>query len=167
MPNLPGMLQGGCFDCSEVTRRKALNACQYIAAIEEQSGARQVKRLLLGAIDPGELLALANVVDDPQTLFLSGDLQWMRKISKPRFREVRNLIAGRILCLETILAILLERHGAAKLIEQFGPDPRYITLKILFSKGTSTSERDARQGIVSYNQDRNREFGRDFFYSVG
>ena len=166
MTNLPGMLQGGCFDCSEAAKDRALGACRHIQAIEERSGARDIKKLLLGAIDPGELLALAHLVEDSQALFLSGDLQWMRTVNKPHFRTVRELIAGRILCLETILTILLERHGAAKIVEKFGADPRYITLKILFGKGTSTAERDAREGIASYNQDRQREFGPDFFYSL-
>lgn len=145
---------------------RALSACRYIPAIEERSGAREIKRLLLGVIDPGELLALANLAEDPDSLFISGDLQWMRRVNKPRFREIRNLIAGRVLCLETMLAIILERYGATAVREKFGADPRYVTLKILFGKGTATLERDVREGIASYNQDRKREFGADFFYCI-
>jgi hypothetical protein len=97
------MLQGGCFDCSDAAKHRALRAARHVAAIEERSGSREIKKLLLGAIDPGELLALAHLAEDRQTLFMSGDLRWMRTMQKPRFGSVRELIAGRILCLEALL----------------------------------------------------------------
>lgn len=167
MPDLPGMLKAGWFNCSEAMKLKALGACRYVAAVEQRSGAREIKKLLLGAVDPGELLALAIMAEDRHALFLSGDLNWMRIVNKPRFQAVRALIAGRILCLETILAILVERYGAAKLIDKFGAEPqKYQTLKIIFSQGMQTAESDIREAINSYKQDRQRQFGEDFFYSA-
>jgi len=159
------MLQGGYFDCSEIARERALRACRYVQAVEERSGAREVQRLLLGEIDPGELLAVAYLVAHPQALFMSGDLQWMRKISKRRFQSVRDLIAGRVLCLESMLMMLVERYGIAWVVSKFGAEPQHITLKILFGRGTATTEQEAFEGIGSYYRERKREFGEDFFYS--
>jgi hypothetical protein len=163
--SLPSMLQGGCFDCSAVAKQRALRATRHVAALEERSGAREIKKLLLGAIDPGELLALAHLAEDRQALFMSGDLRWMRIMQKRRFGKVRELIAGRILCLETVVAILVSRYGAAAVIGKLGDDPRYLTLKILLGQGKSTPEREFIEGVTSYRQNREREFGPDFFYS--
>lgn len=163
--DLPGMLRGGGFDCSDATRVRALRDSQYVKAIESRSGDRNVKRLLLGAIDPGELLALAHLAEDRTMLFASGDLQWMRTIHKPRYREIRSMIAGRIICLETILFVLLEQYGPQRVIQRFGSsDLAHHTLKILFSRGVATSERDASEGITSYYKSRELEFGADFFH---
>ena len=158
------MLRGRRFDCSEIARQRALNATRYVVAIEERSGSREIQKQLLGAIDPGELLALAYLVDDRQALFMSGDLRWMRALQKKRFEGIRILVAGRILCLETVLAILVEHIGAAKVIEKLGEDPRYLTLKILLSKGRSTPDAEFVEGLASYRKDREREFGADFFF---
>jgi hypothetical protein len=167
MDALPGMLKGGRFGCSEAARNRALMACLLVAPIEERSDAREVKKLLLGAIDPGELLALAQLSEDPNALFLSGDLRWMRAVNKPRYQSVRDKIAGRVLCLETLLVILLESYGAAWVVRHFGADTQYKTLKIIFPLGAETPERDAIEGINSYNEDRKREIGMDFFYLSG
>lgn len=89
----------------------------------------------------------------------------MRTIQKPRFGSVRELIAGRILCLETLLEILINHCGAAMVIRKLGDDPRYLTLKILLGQGKATAEPEFVEGVISYKQDREREFGSDFFYS--
>jgi hypothetical protein len=50
-------------------------------------------------------------------------------------------------------------------IRKLGDDPRYLTLKILLGQGKATTEREFVEGVISYRQDREREFGSDFFYS--
>lgn len=85
-------------------------------------------------IDDGEAVIFAALVEDRTLALATGDKVSLRALcAAPELRDVRDALAGRVLCLETLLHGLVMRHGALAVGEAFRLVRRYQTIGIVLS----------------------------------
>lgn len=113
------------------------------------------------AIDEGEALMLALLVERPAWLLTSGDKRWMIAVAQAtELRDLLHAVSGRIVCMETVLVMLLDRLGVRPLAQALEPlRPWHTTLRVAFPAGAETSERACREALESYLDDLQREVG--------
>jgi hypothetical protein len=149
--------------------QRALEACARIRPWLDKAPTKTVARLAkFRAIDPGEAALLATMIEDRSLSFLSGDKRWMRVLGgQPELRDIRETIAGRVICLETVVESMIRQWGIRTTARLLTPARSHSqTLKVLFSDGEKTREDNCLEGIRSYIADLERVVGEGFLLSL-
>jgi hypothetical protein len=152
----------------ENSRRAALEACDRVAAITERpDDDRLLDRLAsIDDIDDGEALMLALAAENGASYLASGDKRAMiALVTRVEVRDVRDRVAGRIVCLEALVKLLVNADGVTPIATAFAPVcPSNRTLSIFFAAGAATTPENCLPLIESYVRDLERQLGIDFLY---
>lgn len=80
-------------------------------------------------------------------------------------RDIRNAIAGRIVCLESIIQLLVKHDGIVPVAMAFSHlRPLNTMLRVVFSEAGSTSKETCLDYLDSYLADLSGKVGDDFLY---
>jgi hypothetical protein len=136
------------------SREKALAWCEKIAGIKERPSA-DVLEPLMEAMDPGEAILFATAANLQRSLIATGDKRACAALaSKESLAGTRHLLAGKVLCLETALEILLTTMGFEALARCLTPVREHNnTMRILLPQSEKTTEDHFRSGLSSYVAD--------------
>jgi hypothetical protein len=138
---LPHMLQRGRSfrkKYSQDVRAKAGTVADAIPAILERPADDDRLQLLLSitGIDEGEALLYGLLAESAHCWLTSGDKTAMRALAgQESLLAIRSMIAGRVICLESILKMLILADGVAGVAEAWLPlKDSYKSLSVIFSE---------------------------------
>ena len=85
--------------------------------------------------------------------------------SNPALRDIRMAIAGRVICMETIIRELVAADGVRSTAEAFAVvREANATLRVVFSERNTASGRQCLEALDSYLSELTGELGPDFLY---
>lgn len=148
-------------------RDAALAACQEMPPVPSDFDPAIVERLAaVQNMDAGEALLFAILAAQPASLLTSGDKRALvAAASAPAIADLRPLFAGRVICLESIYALLVRLYGATSLAARLAPViPFHKTTSILFSPGVVALQGDVEAGLDSYVTLLRDQVGDDFLH---
>lgn len=100
-------------------------------------------------IDTGEAVLLALAMGDTQGYFMTGDKRALRAISQ--LRDCVDSISGRIIMIEQILLMSLERKGHSWLQENVCPNKNIDkAVSVIMGSRCDCNEENIRSGLGSY-----------------
>jgi len=138
----------------------ALQQCRAVAALTEQPmGLNAVSRLLdVKGIHSGEAVLYALLMERPSYYLASGDKRGMVAVATaPELADIRSAVAGRIICLEAVLGMLIREDGPDAVKAAFVPlCTCNKSLTVFFS------ETDCLEAVHSYFNDLVRQTGEGF-----
>jgi len=150
---LPYMLKKGRLArrYPEGVRDKASAWCERIEPVEARPSTDFLEPLL-EVVDEGEALLLATVAGLSDGIVATGDKRACGAIAMaPTLSEIRPRLAGKVLCLEVVLELLLNRLGFQKVATALIPVRDYsTTLRLLLPEAGATSEEHFRAGLASH-----------------
>lgn len=165
---LPHMLRKG-----RLTRQypkgvleKAAAWCERIGSVEKRPSVK-LEKLLIEHVDPGEAQLLATVAELKDGLIATGDKRACEAVATaPSLSEIRSRLVGKVLCLESILALLVESVGFDAVANALVPvRASNRTLRLLLPESSATDEDHFRAGLASYLEDMKRRAGALLFPS--
>jgi hypothetical protein len=117
-------------------------------------------------IDSGEAEVIAVAVERGHIYLASGDKRWMRAlVAAPNLADVRAALAGRVICTEIVLRLLVESDGVAAVASAFAAVREgNQTLRVVFSEAAATDQVQCLSYIRSYYTDLVRDVGDGFFF---
>lgn len=142
---------GFCHDVAPLTQRPSdVGTLAQLAAVND--------------IDEGEAVMYGLMVDHPLYILASGDKRAMRALAaNAGLRNIRDALAGRILCLEAAVHMLVRRDGVTQVANGFTPLRSVNTaLRVAFSRGAATTKKDCLRALESYLSDLKNDVGGDF-----
>lgn len=152
---------------AEVVSR-ALEACKTIPALEllPDAGTQALFEGRIG-VDAGEALLFGVVARHSLCLMASNDKTAMRTVATdPGLQELRSRVAGRVVCLESLTRLLLERDDPEAVARAFGgrfaSDKR---LAAILSMGMDGQPEECLAAVDSFLAGLRRELGADFLWS--
>lgn len=150
----------------EGVRGRASAWCGKIAAIEDRPPT-EFHEPLLEVVDPGEALLFATAADLDDGVVATGDKRACLGVATaPSLSHLRPRLAGRVLCFEGALELLLARLGFPALAAALTPVRDYNqTLRLVLSEASATSEEHFREGISSYLGSLERQAGQLLYRS--
>jgi hypothetical protein len=146
-------------------RDAALHELQTIQVWRHQPGADLLQRLVdVYDVDQGEAVIFGSGAELSSLLMVSGDKRSMRALCEaPELRDIRDSIAGRVVCLESLLHALIDSHGAATIGQAFQPvSSHHVTLRVVFTKTNMADEVQCHLAIDSYLRELKGWVGADF-----
>ncbi|MCY2987734.1 MAG: hypothetical protein NTY19_07710 [Planctomycetota bacterium] len=152
--------------CQPQTRDRALAACKTVPAVTDRPADQLHQRLIdFREIDGGEALLYALLVEQPTYLLASGDKRAMLTIAgAPELHDIRDCIAGRVICLETVLRLLVMADGAVATASAFSVFPDHKTMQVIFSEVNFSDQEKCLASLDSYLRNLKRTVGADFLY---
>ena len=138
---------------SPEARASALALCEQIDSVRDRPSG-DVLELLVGheGIDAGEILLYASLAENPSWMLLSGDKRAMRALCTARdLNHVKDAIAGRIACVESVIERMVTANGAAHTVSAFMPvRSSSPTLSVVLSDSNATSDETCLMATRSY-----------------
>lgn len=117
-------------------------------------------------IHGGEAFLFATLAEQPTWLLTTGDRKSLIALATDlKVRPVRTAVAGRVICLETALRVLVLNDG----VEAVGKAFRHVrecnkSLSVFFSDINCKNQDSCLEGLDSYIRELNRQVGDDFLY---
>ncbi|MDB6172077.1 MAG: hypothetical protein JWL59_1388 [Chthoniobacteraceae bacterium] len=152
----------------DIIRKLGIEAASTIHPIETQISDASIANLLAAVddIDPGEALLLGLLVENKSWLLTTGDKRFLRALARsPSLYSVRNAVAGRIVCLETVIELLVGIEGIKPVAVAFtNVRDCNQTLSVIFSSGENTGEEHCRAGLESKIRDLESDIGPNLLY---
>lgn len=150
----------------ESFRANALSATQHVNEITVRPPGL-MHELLVGAsdVDEGEAELYAHLAAGNEYFLASGDKRAMRSICRDAMlRPVREAIAGRVICLETMLKLLVHIRGVTSIAACFAPMRNYDhkTIRIVFSDANIKDQNASIQALDSAINALKVDLGPDF-----
>ena len=150
---LPHMLRKGRLvrRYPEGVLEKAAAWCEKIGAVEKRPSI-ELQDQLLEVVDSGEALLFATVAELDDGLVATGDKRACVAVATAAsLSALRPHLAGKVLCLESALDLLLEAVGFEAISGALTPVRAYSqTLRLLLPEASATSEDHFRAGLASY-----------------
>jgi len=167
LPALPHMLARGrkfAQLMNPQTRKLALGACETVPEIADRPGDEVFQQLLdVPDIDAGEAVLYGLLAEQPACVLASADKRAMQAVgSQPELTGVRQRVAGRVICLETVLELLMRHDGVEATAHAFAVFPQYKTFQVVFSSHNATDQARCLASLRSYLRDLKRQVGDDF-----
>jgi hypothetical protein len=140
----------------------AMSTCTAIAALtaapSEQSSAWVTDA---PGIDPGEAFLFAHMLDDPRTLLLTGDKRALVALAgTPSLAAVATSVAGRVVCVEAALSLLVRNLGISQVAPAFQPlRTASATLRVVFSEVLCADQNQCLDALEGYFSALNAETG--------
>jgi len=152
----------------EAFRRIALDEARTIAPLRDypnESAAVQ-ELALVEAIHPGEAFLFAVLAENPGHLLATGDKTSLIALATaPNLRSIRDSLAGRIACLETVVLGLLRTKGAPEIAAALTPlRSLNVVLQVVLSLGIHTPGPQMEQYLGHYIRDLEEQVGTDFLF---
>jgi hypothetical protein len=151
-------------------RKAALDYCGRIRGISGQHDAAVLDRLARHRhVEAGEAQLLAHALQERSALLATADKRFLRALcTAPALAEIRAAIAGRVVCLETLIRMHLDTKGIAAAATKFSAAADYNgTIHLLFGGGPNTAEQHCRDGLRSFLADLETIVGAEFLFSPG
>ncbi|KKL72794.1 hypothetical protein LCGC14_2081330 [marine sediment metagenome] len=169
---LPHMLRRGrAFSAySDQAKARAEKQCTRVSALTDRPRNDRVLDLLstIEDIGVGEALLYALLAEKPGAYLASGDKRAMIALAAdPALQDVRRSVAGRVVCLEAALKLLVERTGVKPTARAFSPlrEVKVNTvLRVVFSSAEATTKADCLEALNSYLADLDGKTGGGFLY---
>ena len=157
LPALPSQLERGKNfkkNYSDAVRATASAKCQTVPPIEGRpDDDDRFQRLVeTNNIDEGEALLFALVSENEHFYLASGDKRSMVALGTTgALADVRTAVAGRVICLEATLKMLIEADGVAVTAAAFAAvREAHQTLRVVFSEAAATNQAECLHYIASY-----------------
>jgi hypothetical protein len=144
-----GKPDGKVFRCVDAAKA-VVSAVETFGELPQPDPALLTKFQDVVGIDAGEAVMLARLIEDPNTLFLTGDKRALRAVAAMD-RQVRASIAERVVPVECIIKCVLDMYGIDEL------RTRVCTWKdvdkavaIVMGSRCDQAEASVREGLASY-----------------
>lgn len=126
-----------------------------VAAIPEADAPIDLELLdtLKSFVDEGEAQLMALAAAQQCTLLISGDKRAIAGLVKSGVTECIDALRGKVVSLEAVLWILLEKLTALEVRDAFRPVLDYSTLRIVLSDHAIADRARCLEGIRSYYED--------------
>ena len=152
-------------------RMQALAAAERIDVWREQPSAELLQRFQdVPDVDAGEAGLFASLAEQPLYLLASGDKRALRAIcQEPGLRAIRDAVAGRVICFESVLAALVDGYGHVPIGNAFAPLRTYYgSLNLVFTDHILSQERpdQCRYAIDSLLRELRAAVGEGFLREV-
>ncbi|MCH7701179.1 MAG: hypothetical protein IID37_05790 [Planctomycetes bacterium] len=116
-------------------------------------------------IDVGEAELFALLAEHDGYYLTTGDKRALVALATQKeLADLRQHVAGRLICLESVLKLLVDRNGAKATAQAFRELRTHRTIGVLLSDPQARSDDVCRQGIDSYLDDLIRKTGGDLLY---
>jgi hypothetical protein len=120
----------------------------------------------VSGIDDGEASFLAILAEHAGWYLTTGDKRALIALARhDDLSEIRERIAGRVICLESLLRMLVRRRGAGVVAEAFAPVRTHKTVGILLSEPQVRSDEVCLAGIDSYLNALKSQVGEGFLWT--
>lgn len=171
LDSLKHMLRKGARSLSRYSEEilvRAANDCSRVAALDEEPSEQMLE--LFGAhatsVHVGEAVLLVLTASHGDYYFGTNDKTALRAVAcEAGMAELRERVAGRIICLETVVKLLIKRMGAEELATRLAPVLRFDSrLFAIFSPAQSGRSEDCPIAIESFLSGLRRELGEDFLW---
>ena len=117
-------------------------------------------------IDVGEAELFALLAEHDGYYLTTGDSRALVALAvREEVAELRQRVAGRLICLESVLRLLVDRNGAEATAQAFRALRTHRTIGVLLSDPQARSDDVCLQGIDSYLNNLVEKTGSDFLYS--
>ncbi|HUS58297.1 MAG TPA: hypothetical protein VM141_06575 [Planctomycetota bacterium] len=169
---LPYMLYGKSFRRTypESVLNSARDWCDRIASITEAPGNSAAEDRMIAVTDPdngkhlidrGEAFMYSLLLHKPACYLASGDKRAMIALATaPELKTLRDAVAGRIVCLEAVLRLLIAENGPMAIARALKPlMPCHKTIQIVFSQPLHCHE-----ALSSYLNELQRKVGGGFLF---
>lgn len=105
-------------------------------------------------IDAGEAVLYALLAENPSYFLTSSDKRAMRTIAQqPPLAPIYTAVAGRVICLETLLLALVKQQGVTTIDRALTPvQPLNTVLRIAFSAQCLAQPDECLQALTHYQQ---------------
>ncbi|MBX3269799.1 MAG: hypothetical protein KF729_06040 [Sandaracinaceae bacterium] len=112
-------------------------------------------------LDAGEVILLAEAIEDPESFFLTGDKRCIRALnSKPDLAEVCDTLKRRIWCLEALVGHLIDHCGFETVRARIVPNrQRDRTMQSVFGSGDRATLSAVHEALTHYVDDLRKESG--------
>lgn len=144
---------------------RALAACSVVDSFNERPTTRFERVLSENAsIDEGEAVLYGLLADHPNYMLLSNDKRAMREIGlTPELAELRQIVAGRVICLEEVVQRLFELDGHYSVCQALSPVKNCDTvLTVLLTDLNIHDEGQFRVALDSYLRHLHETVGTGF-----
>ncbi|NOT01772.1 MAG: hypothetical protein HOP29_14220 [Phycisphaerales bacterium] len=119
----------------------------------------------ISGIDLGEAQLFAMLAEHDGYYLTTGDKRALVTLAtSTKVAEIRGRVAGRVICLESILKLLVRRNGANATAQAFRDLRTHRTVGVLLSDTQARSDQVCLHGIDSYLNDLIQRTGEDFLY---
>ena len=142
---------------------RALAFVRTCASVEPGAHlADRMAGLLRPGIDEGEALLMASAADFPDSLLATGDKKSLLTLCENPMenREIRSLLAGRVICFEALLLRLIHHEQVgfervresvvAGLLTEQREATRDVTMAVVFSQRMKSNQVDVEDKLRSY-----------------
>ena len=120
---------------------------------------------LISGIDLGEAELFALLAEHDGHYLTTGDSRALVALAvREEVAELRQRVAGRLICLESVLKLLVDRNGAKATAQAFRALKTHRTIGVLLSDPQARSDDVCLKGIDSYLNDLVQRTGSDFLY---
>jgi len=167
LDTLPYVMRKNMIHTVDVIER-VIKACKYVSVIDTYPDATVHQQLSEEAkIDVGEALLYALLAENGSFLLTSNDKNAMRSLTlSTSLHHIKAAIAGRVICLETILLMLIEKYGVERIGEALAPViSTNVILRVAFSPGCIAMPDECRNALSAYHQYIIRDVGGDFLWN--
>lgn len=148
-------------------RLAAQLACTEIKGVAARPDDDLLQQLIaVPEIDEGEALLYGLLAERPTCLLASGDKRAMVALgTRPEVASIRQMVASRVICLETVLRLLVIEDGptavGGKLLNAVAS---HKTLEVVFSPRNINDQKRCLAALDSYIADLKRQVGQGFLY---
>jgi hypothetical protein len=106
-------------------------------------------------VDPGDAQLLRIAYEDQSATLATGDRRFLQLLSTtPTCEAVRDAVAGRVACFESILLELIDLHSFEWVRDRVAPmHEKDGMLRLVFSGGAAAVETTVIEGLRSYSRD--------------
>ena len=147
--------------------RAALRTAQTITPLTERPADPTMLDALarVSDIDLGEAELFAMLAEHEGYYLTTGDNRALVALANhEELAGLRQRVAGRLICLESVLKLLVNRNGAKATADAFGAISTHKTISVLLSGPQTRSDDVCRQGIDSYLAALIQKTGEGFLY---
>jgi hypothetical protein len=148
-------------------RASAIAVAQKIAPLTERPASdAMLQQLNVDDIDEGEAVMFALLAENPSWLLTTGDRRSLVALgTQPDLSTARNSLAGRLVCIETVLRLLVINDGVEQIAKAFAPVRECDTkLRVIFSEANATNRESCLAGIDSYLTNLRTAVGETLLY---
>lgn len=140
---------GKIFRCTDAAKA-VLEAVQAFGELPQPNPALLSQFQDIAGIDAGEAVMLARLIEDPMSLFLTGDKRALRAVAVMH-EPVRDAIAERVVPVECVIKCVLDQYGIDELRARVCPWKEVDkAVAMVMGSGCANSDDAVREGLGSY-----------------
>lgn len=149
-------------------RLRAMEECRRVAVVAEVPSTDMAVQLGdVTGLDAGEALLFGVAASRSLHFLASNDKRAMREVAThPGLALIRAAVAGRVVCIETIVKLLIDQEGASEVAKRFGLlgdlDKR---LGVIFSPAALGHPEQCLEAVESFLNGLQQTFGADFLFN--